>query len=72
METKEENDIEIKEENEEKPEDTEETKDIKKQTNEMADQLKDDEIFKQIRESNKIELEKENNKPKCQCKCVIF
>ena len=47
-------------------------KDIKKQTNEMADELKDNENFKELRESNQIELENEKNKPKCQCKCVIF
>ena len=39
METQEENNIEIKEENEAKLEDTDETKDIKKQTNEMLENL---------------------------------
>ena len=72
MDTKEEKNIETKDENEEKPEETEETKDIKKQTNEISDFMKDDENIKQIREFNRMELEKKDNKPKCQCKCVIF
>lgn len=75
METKEENNLEIKEENTEKLEDNIETKEDKKiDNNKFIINMSMDEELQKIREKNRLELEKtnENKKPSCQCKCIIF
>ena len=75
METKEENNIEIKEENTEKLEDNIETKEDKKiDNNKFIINMSMDEEIQKIREKNRLESDKkkENKKPSCQCKCIIF